>query len=624
MHDRSDLEQLLRRIDGRGYPAYKELRGSYQLDDVTLFVDHVQGDPFAAPSRVRLRVSLDRARWPAALRSSRVRRIALEDALARSVARAIGGSRTPEEGRGRDAAEPVARRGERRGAGRRGSGKSGLVEIDAGGQEILERTALRVDESGVEARLAVGLPAAGRRVLGREARVLLLEELPALAAALEATPEAIAQATRFVASAENHAALQEQLAIHGLVAFVADGAVLPRRSGASQRPLARDAVPFRAPEALRVALEVPNPPGDSGDGAQAADLELLGSGGHTLEGLGVPRGVTLVVGGGYHGKSTLLQAIERGVYPHIPGDGREQVATVESAVKIRAEDGRRVSGCDISAFIGELPQGRATDRFDSDDASGSTSQAANIVEALEVGAGLLLLDEDTSATNFMVRDARMQALVARAHEPITPFVDRVRELHERFGVSTVLVMGGCGDYFDVADTVIEMREFAPKRATEAAQRVAREHPTRRLTEVSGPMAPVGDRLPIAASIDPSKGRREEKIAVRGLDAMEFGTQRLDLRALEQLVDPSQTRAVGYSLALVRRFMGRDAPLRRVLDHWEGWIEREGLDALGRRGTDLALPRRYEVAAALNRLRSLRVERLPEGDPVDPDPGTPDR
>jgi predicted ABC-class ATPase len=566
MHDRSDLEQLLRRIDGRGYPAYKELRGSYQLDDVTLFVDHVQGDPFAAPSRVRLRVSLDRARWPAALRSSRVRRIALEDALARSVARAIGGSRTPEEGRGRDAAEPVARRGERRGAGRRGSGKSGLVEIDAGGQEILERTALRVDESGVEARLAVGLPAAGRR----------------------------------------------------------DGAVLPRRSGASQRPLARDAVPFRAPEALRVALEVPNPPGDSGDGAQAADLELLGSGGHTLEGLGVPRGVTLVVGGGYHGKSTLLQAIERGVYPHIPGDGREQVATVESAVKIRAEDGRRVSGCDISAFIGELPQGRATDRFDSDDASGSTSQAANIVEALEVGAGLLLLDEDTSATNFMVRDARMQALVARAHEPITPFVDRVRELHERFGVSTVLVMGGCGDYFDVADTVIEMREFAPKRATEAAQRVAREHPTRRLTEVSGPMAPVGDRLPIAASIDPSKGRREEKIAVRGLDAMEFGTQRLDLRALEQLVDPSQTRAVGYSLALVRRFMGRDAPLRRVLDHWEGWIEREGLDALGRRGTDLALPRRYEVAAALNRLRSLRVERLPEGDPVDPDPGTPDR
>ena len=441
------LRDLLRRIDGRGYKAYKELgRRSFCLgeggDAPVLHVDTVQGDPFAAPSRMRLAVPFEASGLPPALCDRRTRRTALEDFVARAVRRAL--------------------RDETRGG--RGSGKSGRVAIDAGGQVILERTALRIGDGVVEARLEVGLPAAGRRVLGREAEAVLLDELPRVAeASLKAPPLDLEAARRHVAAAEAHEALQTQLAAHGLVAFVADGAVLPRESGASDRPARDGAVAFEAPDALRVTLELP--------GANDALEEVSG--------LGVPEGVTLIVGGGYHGKSTLLRALERGVHPHVPGDGRERVATRSSAVKIRAEDGRGVTGCDISAFISDLPGGlgaaaRTTD-FHSDDASGSTSQAANIVEAFEAGSRLLLLDEDTSATNFMVRDARMQALVAPEREPITPFVDRVRELYDALGVSTVLVMGGSGDYFEVADTVIEMHAYRPRDVTAEAKRVAREH-----------------------------------------------------------------------------------------------------------------------------------------------------
>jgi predicted ABC-class ATPase len=361
------------------------------------------------------------------------------------------------------------------------------------------------------------------------------------------------------------------------------------------------AVQFRAPEDLRVSFELPNPI-DSQDPDSTR-----------ISGLGIPRGVTLIVGGGYHGKSTLLRALERGVHPHVPGDGREFVVTEPGAVKIRAEDGRRVEACDISSFIDDLPQGRSTRSFASDDASGSTSQAANIVEALELGATTLLLDEDTSATNFMVRDARMQALVHEDHEPITPFVDRVRELYERLGVSTVLVMGGCGDYFDVADTVIEMREYLPANVTAEAKSIAESHQTRRRVETRRPLAAVAGRVPIAESLDPSRGRREVKIDARDLDLIHFGSDPIDLRCVEQLVDRSQTRAIGNAIHLAtQRFMDGRATLREVIEKLEALFDERGLDELDpfhrreQHPGNLARPRRFEIAAAINRLRTLRM------------------
>ncbi len=591
MPSADELRRTLSRIDGRGYKAYRDLRGQFEFEDsgaLTLYVDHVQGDPFAAPSRLRARIPMQRAALPDALFENPVRRMALADLLARRARHEIA----------------------RQGGGRRGSGKSGLVAVDAGGQEVLERSAVVIDPDWVELRLQAGLPAAGRRVLGRQAEALLCGDLPRLAErALCARHLSRAELDRFVECVENQEHIRARLDALGLVAFVADGCILPRESGASDRPLrAEAAIPFESPASLRVEVPLAHP------------VEGPGGTRSSLSGLGIPKGITLVVGGGYHGKSTLLRALERGVYPHVPGDGREGVVAAPGLVKIRAEDGRRVEQVDIGGFISDLPGGRSTRAFSSDDASGSTSQAANIVEALEAGATGLLLDEDTSATNFMVRDARMQELVHREHEPITPFLDRVREIFEREGVSTVLVMGGCGDYFDVADTVLRMRDYRPHDATREARAIAARHASERRAETRAPLARVTARVPLAESFDPSRGRREVKIDAKGRDAILFGSDLIDLRGVEQLVDWSQTRAIGSAIHLAsERFMDGRATLREVLDALDRLLDAEGLDVLdpfhrpGHHPGNFARPRRFEIAAAINRSRTVRMRQRPPRD-----------
>ena len=574
-----ELRNILARIDGRGYKAYKDLQGAYDYSGFTLFIDHVQGDPFASPSKIRVRVPATVAKLPPDLFSSRIRRVASQDFLIREVHHAI---------------HQVCR-------GNRGIGKSGLVSIDVGGQEVLERTAMVVTPQWVEARLSLGLPAQGRTILGRQAEAMLCQELP------EVTERVIEwrsvdqeRARAFVDCIDNQESIRGQLDDLGLVAFIADGAILPRSSGASDRPLSRErAQPFRASASLRVSIPILHPV--SRDGRLTC----------SLTGCGIPKGVTLIVGGGYHGKSTVLRALERGVYPHVPEDGREYVVTTERAVKIRAEDGRSIERVNISGFIRNLPYGQETVQFSTDNASGSTSQAASILEAVEVGATTLLLDEDTSATNFMVRDARMQALVHKEHEPITPFVDRVRELYERHGVSTVLVMGGCGDYFDVADTVIAMQDYQPRDATKEAQRIAREFRTRREIETTSPLAEVGSRVPLWESLEPSRGKREVKIEAKSLDAIAFGHAVIDLSGVEQLVDASQTRAIGYALHLASR-RPMNGGLQVIVQSLVELFDDAGLDGLDpyhhgeRHPGNFARPRAFEIAAALNRLRTLRI------------------
>ena len=571
------LQQLLRRFDGKGYKAYQQTRGHYRVGDCELFIDHVQGDPFAAPSKVRVRVHQSRAGIPRHLFDDPTRLLAMGDFLGRSV---------------REAIQRVAK-------GRRGTGKSGIISIDAGGQEVLQRTAVVLTPEFVEARIQVGLPADGRTIRGRDAREMLLSEVPEIAGAgllWENVDQYGAQL--FVHTIENYFAIRDRLEEMNLVAFVADGAVLPRESGVSDRPLARaQAVAFESAAPFAVNVSVPHPVGDSGQ----------------MRGMGIPKGVTLVVGGGYHGKSTLLRALERGVYPHVPGDGREYVVTLPDAVKIRSEDGRRIANVDISAFIDNLPYGRSTQQFSSVDASGSTSQAANIIEALEIGTGLLLLDEDTSATNFMVRDARMQALVNKDDEPITPFLDQVKALHDNSGVSTVLVMGGCGDYFDVADHVIMMCEYLPRDVTNEAGAIALEHPTNREAEAVTAVVPPADRIPDPESIDAGRGRGV-KIDAVSREQIRLGHHTIDLRHLEQLVDVSQTRAVGHAIELAReRFMGNAVSLRSVVERVDAFFDDEGLDPLdpyhqpGAHPGNYARPRKHELAAAINRLRSVEMK-----------------
>jgi predicted ABC-class ATPase len=473
----------------------------------------------------------------------------------------------------------------------RGTGKSGEIRMESPGQEVLPQTAVLVSrEGGIEARFTVGLPAQGRRVLGREAARLLLEEVPRI---VEGSLRAVAHAPDLVLSHalanEDADALREILSGMGLVAFVADGAVLPRESGVSQEPLGGgQVVPFTSPEGLRVEMELPN----AGQ----------------VTGMGIPGGVTLIVGGGYHGKSTLLRALERGVYNHRPGDGRELVVTHPDTVKIRAEDGRSVQGVDISPFIRDLPSGQETRSFGTPNASGSTSQAANIMEALEAEARVLLVDEDTSATNFMIRDRRMQALVPREKEPITPFVDRIRQLHRERGVSSVLVLGGSGDYLEMADTVIAMDRYLPEEVTSRAREVADEFPTGRRPEDVGPLPPAKPRAPHPTSLDPRKGRREESLKVRGVNTVVVGREEVDLSAVEQIVSWVQANAIGQALLLARReFMDGERSIPEILDLVEAAIREGGLDVLDpRQPGDLAGFRRFELAAALNRVRTLRV------------------
>lgn len=547
------LKSLLTSLDGKGYKAYKDLKGSYDFPDFRLIVDHVQGDPYAAPSRLRAVVPYATADLPEHAYRGEPRQRAARDYIARAFRRAA-----------RDSSD---------------------IAIDAGAQTVLDRSCSLFTDAGIELRFTVNLPAKGRSIMGRRAAQLLTEELPDVirACALSDALDGDALAS-YCDAVEDQVALRAQLDANGLVGFVADNAILPRRSGVDDRPL-KDAIPFQAPSDRRVTLQAPNA------GA--------------ITGLGIPRGITLIVGGGFHGKSTLLTALERGVYDHVPGDGRDRIVAADDAAKIRAEDGRAVHAMDLSPFINHLPYGKSTEDFATDLASGSTSQAAALQEALEAGVSTLLVDEDTSATNFMIRDERMQRLVAKRDEPITPFVDRIAELRDRLGVSTLLVMGGSGDYFQHADTVIQMQDYLPHDVTDEARRIAAEHGTRRQAEAETALDRPKPRRLTAKSVDATTGKGKTKIKARGCEALVFGNDDIDLRAVEQLVDTSQVRAIGTLLAQLGEAgaSGGD-PVRWLQDQLDTAVL---ADIVPRPEGDLARPRRIEVMAALNRLRSARFQ-----------------
>jgi predicted ABC-class ATPase len=560
------LRSQLLALDGKSYKAYKAIAGHYRFTNFDLSIDHVQGDPFATPSRISVRVEANHAAFPELLWRNAVRRIALEDYIARAVKRAIG----------------------KHVKGRRGSGGSGEVHISTSGQQVLMRNAVFINAEYVEARLTLGLPAQGRRAAGREAVAMFFDELPRVvdAALYHGDLDAahVQQLQRHVESVEDQDALRHWLKAEGLVAFVADESILPRASGIDDRPLTRDALAFMTPDTLARTVTLPNA--------------------GKLRGLGIPQGITLIVGGGFHGKSTLLHALERGVYNHIPGDGRERVATIDNAVKVRAEDSRSIAKVNISPFIDRLPFGRDTVEFSTDNASGSTSQAANIIEALECGTELLLIDEDTSATNFMIRDERMQALVAADKEPITPLINRVRELHEKHGVSSVIVMGGSGDYFDVADTVIMMDAYQPRDVTQEARALAKPRPKTATpaTPFSGPFN--SRRCPGPDVLNPARGNRDVKIDAKEIITLLYGEHRIDLSQVEQLIDIGQTRSIGLMIHYFAQHYAESCEnlvsgLRQVITD----AEQHNLDLFSPyKVGNLALPRLHELAAAINRIR----------------------
>lgn len=415
--------------------------------------------------------------------------------------------------------------------------KGGAFNINAPGQEVLPRTSAIVNgDETIELRFSVALPAAGRTILGQQANQILALNLVELVKNTllhrSLNEKKLAQ---HISSIENQHHLRQQLSANNLIAFVANGSILPRASGASATPMIESGVvTFQSPPELTVTL---------------TQLD-----GVAVSGMGIKKGITLLTGGGFHGKSTLLEALELGVYDHIPNDGRERIVTDPSAVKIRAEDGRPVSGADISPFISSLPGGKDPKNFTTDDASGSTSMATNIQEALEVGSKCLLIDEDSSATNLLVRDARMQALIQ--NEPITPHVSKVRALYDQHGVSTIMVVGGLGDWLSVADNVIAMDYYVPRLITSKVQAVLKQFPSEVAQDAQyGSLPQRKVRVRVNGEISPYTASRSHiniKPAVKNpVNDPSQAPQGINLQFMDQLVEVGQARMIA---ATVQRFI----------------------------------------------------------------------
>ncbi|RSL33236.1 ATPase [Salibacterium salarium] len=555
------LINILNRIDQKGYKAYNDTLGTYQFRDFALHIDHVQADPYASPTRARVVMKRDKLGLDNNSDKTSGRRVATIDFIAGKIQKELYKNN-----------------------------QRNAIMIDGPGQEVLDRTAVVLKRDEVDIRLSIHFPARGRTILGKQAKERLTSDLPATInnAVTQFQKQELEECWKL---ADQQESIRDFLQKNGYVTFVANGSILPRESGVSNKPLKTgNVVSFKSPDSLEVEIDIPH-----------AD---------PVKGMALKEGINIIVGGGYHGKSTLLEAVERGVYNHRAGDGREFVLTNNSACKVRAEDGRSVSGVNISPFISNLPVQKDTRAFSTENASGSTSQAANIIESLEAGTKCLLMDEDTSATNFMIRDGRMQSLVSKDKEPITPFIDKVRALHGEHNVSTILVVGGAGDYFDVADCVVMMEEYTPKDVTNEAKKIADDFGTDRKTEAGTSFGDITDRAVKLSSFDARKGKKE-KVSGKGLHTILYGKDNIDLSGVEQLLNPSQTNAIAAMIRHAVRELGKEARLEDILRLLETQVQDQGLDVVspfqGKHPGDLAWPRRYELAAAINRHRDLQIK-----------------
>lgn len=567
MKQATEFAQLLRSLDGQKYGAYKRLKGVYQFKQFRLAIDHAQVDPYAPPSKMRVIMTRETANIPDDMLDSKNKVTAVSDFLTRAFKENIESLKHSDKH----------------------AKSASNIFIDRCGQEILERTAVVINKQDIEVRLEISLPAAGRKILGKVAANILTDTLPEIVehALLYKNIDQAALKTQ-VTLMLDQAFIREELDRRQLVSFVANGSILPRKSGVSDKQLS-GAVAFNSPKNVEVELSLPS--------------------GKTITGMGVPKGITLIVGGGFHGKSTILEALERGVYNHIASDGREYVITCHDAMKIRAEDGRNIEKVNISPFINNLPGNKDTQQFSTENASGSTSQATNVMEALEANTSLLLIDEDTSATNFMIRDSRMQQLIAPEKEPITPFASKVTSLYKDYDVSTILIVGGSGDYFEAADQVLMMDEYVLKDVTAQAKSIAASNDSIKSMNIDKKFGDIPTRIPLKSSF--SKKGKEDRFKVKGRYSILYGKELIDISGLEQLVDNSQTQCLADMIDYYQNhLLNEQDTLAQAADKLYDFIEQNGLDALsqfhGHPG-NLALPRKQEFCATLNRYRGLKVK-----------------
>lgn len=583
MKSSNELRSMLRSVDHKSYPAYKSLAGIYQFPHFTLSIDHVQGDPFASPSSLHVEVGNKTAGFPPAYYEKGCSRIALQDHLTRQFASQF----------------------EDYNFKAKGSGKSGLLSITRCGQEVLERSACQITDSRIIARFHVGFPAFGRTINAGELEKILFDFLPRCVENsffYQKLDKKKVEAAVFLA--EDQEAIRRILQEEKLVAFVANGAVLPRKSGVSDLPM-KGSVPFCSPAAMERTFTLPHK--------------------GKITGMAIPQGITLIVGGGYHGKSTLLEALQTGVYDHIAGDGREYVITDHTAVKLRAEDGRSIRSVDISLFINDLPNKKDTSSFSTPDASGSTSQAAGVVENMEAGSRLFLIDEDTSATNFMLRDDFMQQVISREKEPITPFLERARDLYEKAGISTILVAGSSGAFFYIADKILQMDCYRPVDITGHVKSLCQDHAAPRIQAPDFAIPGFSRALPACrrdsrdsrrggyggrggrgGSSDGRDSRHEhKKIKTFGKDSFSLDKETIDMRYVEQLADSEQTNALAHLLRFgLEQVIDGKKSVRQTVQLLADLLDKQGWEPFCSSYVPcgLAKPRRQEIFACINRFR----------------------
>lgn len=571
------LKKILKKIDGKGYKSYKEIEGVYIEEPFIIIIEHVQGDPFATPSNIVAKISYKETGFPYGFIQNRERKVALADFIHRKFEKMI--SKVPIK--------------------IEGTGNSGKILIAKTTQYIYPKSACIVAEKSIEIRFNIGLPASGRRILGFQA-INLIEKnvLFLLNNCLTSSSYNLKQVEEHLINYEIQQEIRKKLKNFGLVAFIGNGSILPRESGISDKPMEESkAIKFKSPNSMKIEIDT-----------------KYGK----FSGMGIKEGVTLIIGGGFHGKSTLLKAIEKGVYSKIKGDGRELCITREDAFKIRAEDGRFIYGTDISSFLSNIPSGKDSSFFITENASGSTSQAANIIEALESGSKLLLIDEDTSATNFMIRDEVMKKLVEKKYEPITPFIDRVDELYERYNVSIILVMGGASDYIKKAHSIIQMIEFKPYDVTSEAKNIYKQWEESIKNEnedlwveeekIIKPFDFVRRKIK-KNSLEPKRKGRKLKIRARSIHVIKYGLEEIDMDYIEQIVDPLQLNFIADAIYSIYKNMRDCEHLDNILSKFMDDFEKEGFKILSPYPNgNYAYSRKYEIAAAINRLRTLVVKK----------------
>lgn len=578
--DQVSFEKKLHNMDQQPYYAYKNLSGiSVSFNNFSILFKHIQGSPGASPASLcQLVIPAKYLNLPNWSQSTQARTVASEDYILRIFYDAV--IHCAQQNRGDE-----------------GSGSFQTVNMP---QQVLKRNIVQFFEHSLSINFRISLPGSKKKTtLCKEAVKMFSYELPLIIKFIRHAISENKALKQHCDCVEDMLTLQNNLTQYGLIAFVADGSLLARESGISDRPVPKDAIPFKVPDDLTVEVDLPNA--------------------GKVRGLGLRAGISTIIGGGYHGKSTLLNALVKAIYPHIPGDGREQVVVNREAVYICAEEGRCVRDLNISAFFYSLPHSSDPHHYSTDNASGSTSEASSVVEYVQAGAKLLLIDEDSSAANFLYRDPDLRELIPE--DPIIPFFDRIQELYSKYGVSTLIIASGSCRYFSVSDQIIAMKNYLPVEMTKRAK--ALKGRSTHLAE-SSPEAtlPITDKRILSQdNFNPEYiNKRLKKIipirikALRGQEheIIEYGMDKIDIRYLSSIVDADQIMTIGYLLLLSRhlKLYEEKCSPTQLAKKLLALIQEKDLDILQIPETTPVFFSQVtvlELVGALNRLRSLKTK-----------------